>query len=69
MGKLDGTLSYTSSATLSIWAWNGSADADTTINITVYDWLLSSGQSIASGTQVVAAHVGGRWRVIGAQCS
>lgn len=69
MGKLDATLNYTSSATLSIWAWNGSADADTTENVTVYDWLLSSGQSIASGKQVVAAYVGGRWRVIGAQCS
>lgn len=68
IGKLDGTMNYAGSATMSVWAWNGSADADTTVNVTVYDWLLKSGQSIASGTQVVAAYVGGRWRVIGAAC-
>lgn len=65
MGKLDGTLSFEGSATMSIWAYNGSAYADTTADITVYDWLLDTGDSIASGTQVVAAFVGGRWCVIG----
>ncbi|MBY0513093.1 MAG: hypothetical protein K2P78_04180 [Gemmataceae bacterium] len=69
MGKLDGDLNYQSGATLSLWAWDGSADADTGVNITVYDWLLSSGQSVASGKRVVAGFDGGRWRVIGAQCS
>lgn len=69
MGKLDGALAYQGSATMSVWAWDGSADADTGENVTVYDWLLSSGQSVASGKQVVAAYVGGRWRVIGSQCS
>jgi hypothetical protein len=67
-GKLDDTQSYQGSATLSVWAWNGSAEADTGENVTAYDWHLKSGQSIASGTQVTAALVGGRWYVIAAQC-
>lgn len=71
IGKLDGALSFGGSATLSVWAWNGSAYADTTENLTVYDWLLSSGQSVASGTQVTAQFDGrsGRWIVAGSQCS
>jgi hypothetical protein len=70
-GKLDGTLSYQGSATLSIWWYNGSAEADTTENVTVYDWLLSSGQTIASGKQVTAAwdSRSSRYYVTGAQCA
>jgi hypothetical protein len=67
-GKLDDTQSYQGSAVMSVWAWNGSAEADTGENVTAYDWHLKSGQSIASGTQVTAALVGGRWYVIAAQC-
>jgi hypothetical protein len=67
-GKLDGTQSFQGSAVMSVWAWNGSAEADTGENVTVYDWHLKSGQSIAAGTQVTAAMVGGRWYVIAAQC-
>ena len=70
-GKLDGALSFGGSATMSVWWWNGSAEADTTVNVTVYDWLLVSGQSIASGTQVTAAWDArsGRYYVTGAQCA
>jgi hypothetical protein len=68
MGKLDGALVYQGSAIMSVWAWTGSADADTGENVAVFDWLLASGQSIAAGKNVVAAFVGGRLRVIGAQC-
>jgi hypothetical protein len=67
-GKLDGGLTYQGSATMSVWAWDGSAEADTGGNITVYDWLLVSGGSIASGTNVVAAFIGGRWYIIAAAC-
>jgi hypothetical protein len=67
-GKLDGSQSYQGSATLSVWAWNGSAEADTGEDVTVYDWLLPSGGSIASGKKVVAAYVGGRWYVVSAEC-
>jgi len=69
-GKLDGALSFGGSATMSVWYWNGSAEADTTVNVTVYDWLLLSGQSVASGTQVTAAWDArsGRYYLTGAQC-
>ena len=68
-GKLDGTLSFGGSATMSVWQWNGSAEADTGENVTVYDWLLSSGQTVASGTQVTAFYDGVRWYLDGAQCA
>jgi hypothetical protein len=69
-GKLDGALSFGGSATMSVWYWNGSAEADTGRNVTVYDWLLLTGQSIASGTQVTASWDArsGRYYVTGAQC-
>jgi hypothetical protein len=69
-GKLDGSLSFGGSAAMSVWAWDGAADADTTENLTVYDWLLSSGQSVAAGTQVTAFYdvASGRWYLDGAQC-
>jgi hypothetical protein len=70
-GKLDGTMSYQGSATMSIWAWNGSAEADTGDNVTVWDWKLSSGQNIPSGTQVDAAWDprSGRYYLTGRQCA
>lgn len=69
-GKLDGALSAGGSATLSVWAWNGSAQADTGDNITVYDWLLVSSQTISSGVNVIAAQDArdGRYYVISAAC-
>ena len=68
-GKLDGALAAGGSATLSVWEWNGSAEADTSEDLTVYDWLMVSGQTIASGAAVTAEMVGGRWYVTGASCS
>jgi hypothetical protein len=67
-GKLDGSQSYQGSAVMSVWAWNGSAEADTGEDVTVFDWHLKTGQTIAAGTQVTAALVGGRWYVIASQC-
>lgn len=68
-GKLGGALSAGGSATMSIWYYNGSAEADTAVNITVYDWLLASG-SIASGKKVVAHWDArsGRYYVTAAEC-
>jgi hypothetical protein len=69
-GKLDAEMSYDGTVTVSIWRWNGSAMADTTLNVTARDWLLSSGQTIASGKRVVIVrHPTGQWFVVGAQCS
>jgi hypothetical protein len=67
-GKLDGAMAVGGSAVLSIWAWTGTAEADTGENITVYDWLLAGTQTIAAGRNVVAALVGGRWYIIAAAC-
>jgi hypothetical protein len=67
-GKLDGAMAFGGSAVLSVWAWTGSAEADTGENVTVWDWLLSSGQTIAAGKNVVAGFIGGRWYVLSAQC-
>lgn len=65
-GKLDGALSQGSSATMSIWA--GDPLADTGDNITVYDWLLGSGESIASGKKVKAEFICGKWYATSAEC-
>lgn len=69
-GALDGTLSYNGSATMSVWEWNGSSEADSGENVTVYDWLLSSGQTVGSGVRVTAYYdvASGRWYLDGAQC-
>ena len=70
-GKLDGSLSAGGSATLSIWAWNGTAEADTGENVTVYDWLLSGSFTLASGAQVTAGwdRRSGRYYVTGGSCT
>jgi hypothetical protein len=67
-GKLDGAMAFGGSAVMSVWAWTGSAEADTGENVTVYDWLLSTGATVPAGKNVVAAQVGGRLYVIAAQC-
>ncbi len=69
-GKLAGTLSAGLSATLNVWGWNGSAEAATGKTLTVYDWLLMSGQTIASGKKVTATlDIGSnRYYVIAAEC-
>jgi hypothetical protein len=71
-GKLDGALTFGGSQTLSIWRHSGVAEVDTNEDITVYDWLLASGQTIASGRKVVAVKMetatGFRWYVISSEC-
>lgn len=60
-GILSSTLSFEGSGT--------AIDSDTNVIDTVYDHLLSTGQSIASSTKVIYALIHGRKYVIGAQCS
>ncbi len=63
-GTLTSTLNFGSSATMTI--------AGTSTSITVYDWLLSSGQSVASGIQVTVffdSAAAGLYYVDGAQCT
>jgi hypothetical protein len=70
-GKLDGALSQGSSATMSVWHYDGSAETDTGENVTVYDWMLKSGQSVNSGKKVVATLFmdSGRYYVTAAECN
>jgi hypothetical protein len=70
-GKLDGALSFSSSATVSVWRVNSSGtDVDTGVNVTAHSWLMSSGDSIDAGTEVTIFydHGSGRWYVDGADC-
>ena len=54
-GKLDGTLTAGGSATMSVWEYTGGSETDTGVNVTVYDWLLASG-NIAANTKVIALY-------------
>ncbi len=69
-GKLDGTLSAGATATMSIWDSHTGSSADTGLNITVYDWLLTSG-NVASGKKVIAYYeaVSNHWYVLAAECA
>lgn len=68
-GKLSTSLSFGGSATVRLWYVVSGTETDTGIDITAYDWLLKSGQTVASGTQVVLMSINGRWYVVGGQCS
>lgn len=67
-GTLDGSLSQGSSATMSVFFRDGGSWTDSTMNVTVYDRLMKTGQSIASGKWVVATWYGDRWWVQEAEC-
>lgn len=70
-GKLDGALTLDGSATLSVWDVVGGVEVDTGENITVYDWVLSVGQTVLADSRVFAVWVAnsGRWYVNSAQCT
>lgn len=70
IGKLDGNLAYQGSATMSVWTGTG-AGSDSGENITVYDWVLSTTQTVLAGTQVAAFWEAptGVWRLLSAQCA
>jgi hypothetical protein len=68
IGKLDAELTAGGSATMSIWTGAGGSESDSTENVTVYDWLLGSGQTVASGKKVVVAYINGVPYVIAAEC-
>ena len=65
--KLDATLNAGSSCEASIWS--GDPLADSGDNVTVNDWLLGGGESLASGTKVVIEFISGKWYVTQASCS
>jgi len=65
-GKLDEELVKDGTATLSVWTESPLADSGD--NIEVKDWLLSTGDSLASSTKCVAVKYFGTWYVIAAEC-
>ena len=67
-GVLDGTLTQGSSATLSVYS---GPSTDTGANVTVYDFMLASGQTVAAGAHAFAAldATDGLYYVIAAPCS
>ena len=54
-GILDTDMTCGGSATVSVWADDGT-DADTGDDITAWDWLLLTGQSMDAGTKVVVGY-------------
>lgn len=66
LGILDESLSQGSSTTMSVY--QGDPLADTGVDITVYDWFLGSGESIASGKKIKAEFICGKWYVTAAEC-
>jgi hypothetical protein len=53
LAKLDGALSAGSTATASLWGVSSGSAADSGINVTAHDWLLTGGQSLPAGATVV----------------
>lgn len=71
MGKLAGELEAGGSATVNVWSYRaGSVQAtDPLEQVTVYDWLLASGDSIAEGTKVFfELKSDGHWYVYASEC-
>lgn len=70
-GKVNSSLSYEGSAQVSIWEYDsGWSDTGEDVSV-VYDWLLASGQSIASGKKVDIQfnQLSNVWRVLNAECA
>ncbi len=73
LGKLSETLSAGGSATVEVWGVSpsDSSESDQSVSVTAHDWLLSGGDSLASGTPVmIVFHLQSkRWYVFAASCS
>ena len=67
LGVLAGTLAYGSSATANIYAGAPGAEASS-FTKTVYPWMMNTGDSIASNTEVVTAVINGKFYVVNAAC-
>jgi hypothetical protein len=71
-GKLNGPLLQGSTAQMTVWFFNSQSGEESAGSgvITVYDWLLKTGQSIAAGKKVAVAFdlASGRYYVMSAEC-
>lgn len=69
IGKLATTLNQGSTATFNVWSGaGGSESVISSMTITVRDWLLPSGESIASGKKGIAQFINGAWYLTQAEC-
>ena len=68
IGKLDGALAVGGTQTVSIWADHDGSEVDTTFNVTARDWMLQTGESVASGKKVALSWINGAWYVTAAEC-
>lgn len=66
IAKLTDDLSAGSTSTADIWEVQASGHGDSDKNVTVYDWLLPSGETITSGSEVIVAQhrQSRRWYVV-----
>lgn len=72
IGKMYTQLTYQGDAQMDIWASTDGVATETQTTdpaITVYDWLLKTGQTVDVGVKVIAAKINHRWYVIAAQCA
>jgi hypothetical protein len=69
-GKMDNALTPGASATMSVWEVVSGTEVDTGEDVTVYDWVLSTGQTVALGANAYAYWdvKSGRWYLDGAKC-
>lgn len=69
--KLTGSLSKGSSASAELYLYDGSSFADSGHAITVYDWILSTGDTAASGTRIWVRYEPtlAAWGLVSGQCS
>lgn len=69
IGKLNSSLSQGSFTTASIWNGTPNSESDSDVDVTVHDWLMTSGATaIASGKKVVCTRINGAWYVTEAEC-
>jgi hypothetical protein len=61
--KLNAALSG-GSAEASVWGPDGDTDEDVTVNA----WMINSGETIESGTEIVIGNFGGEWYIVAAAC-
>ena len=66
LGKLDGALAAGGTATVSVWEVAGGTQADSGINLTAHDWLLTAGETLPTGALVVVQQhaQSRRWYVV-----
>lgn len=65
-GKMDEQIAAGETKTMSVWG--GTTLSDTGENLEVTDWLLSGGDTIASGKKVICVRYHGSWYIQAAEC-